>query len=112
MTKNSKSNLAIFEEYKLGFEEIKKLVESFDDIYPDSQKVFLKERINIFEVQMETVNNQRLEVFNEVRSFLAKVNSKLKAIVDTERFLQDQIKECEEFNGLITDRGELKNEGE
>ena len=111
MTNHANKSLILFDEYKAGFEEIKKMVDGFEDINFDSQKVFLKERVNVFEFQMQTLKKQQIEVFVEVRSFLAETNSKLKALSDMENFLNEQFRECDEIKELLSAEGTGKNEG-
>ena len=101
MTKEVKKGLLLLQEYKQGFSEIQKLVDSFDAIEPDSQATFIKERNVVLEQQLKFMQQQRLEVFYEVRSFLAKTNSKLKTLLDTENYLMSQFEECEKLSKAI-----------
>lgn len=102
MTKNLNSKLMLFAEYKEGFEEVKKIVEGFEDIHPKSQERFLIERMYIFEQQKEALECQKTEVHNEIRIFLSKANSRLKALLDMEKYIAGQISECEEFKELLS----------
>lgn len=102
MTHEVKKGLLFLQEYKEGFAEIQKLVESFDAIEPDSQEAFINERNAVLEQQLQFMQQQRLEVFLEVRSFLAKTNSRLKALLDTENYLKNQLEECEELSKAIS----------
>lgn len=102
MTKKEEKKVMLLQEYKEGFSEIQKLVESFDAIQPDSQETFINERQEVLKSQLKFVNEQRYEVFLEARGFLARINSKLKTLLDTERFIISQINECEEFIKIIT----------
>lgn len=101
MTKEVKKELLLLQEYKEGFSEIQKLVASFDAIEPDSQETFINERTAILEQQLGFIQEQRMEVFYEVRSFLAKTNSRLKALLDTEGYLKGQLEECGELGRVI-----------
>lgn len=107
MTKDVNKNLVLFAEYKEGFEKIKLMVDGFKDINPDSQQTFINERILIFRHQLEALKEKENEVFIEVRSFLAKANSKLKALSDMEAYIFEQIGECNEIKDIIqTDKAE------
>ena len=101
MTKDVKKEVLLLQEYKEGFSEIQKLVDSFEAIEPDSQEAFIKERAAILERQMVFLQEQRMEVCYEARSFLAKINSRLKALLDTESYLKGQLEECEELGRVI-----------
>lgn len=93
--------LLLLQDYKEGFSEVQKLVESFEKMGSDSQSIFIQERRNVLDQQLKFLQEQRNEVFLEVRSFLAKVNSKLKAFYDTECYIKSQLKECKTFSELI-----------
>jgi hypothetical protein len=101
MTQEVDKKLILLQEYKEGFSEIQKLVNSFDAIQSDSQEAFLNERQYVLNEQLKFLNEQRHDVFLEVRSFLARVNSRLKTLIDTENYLKAQLQECETFNELI-----------
>jgi len=101
MTKNVKKEMLLLQEYKEGFSEIRKLVDSFEAIEPDSQETFIKERTAILEQQLGFIQEQRMEVCYEARSFLAKINSRLKALLDTESYLKGQLEECAELGRVI-----------
>ncbi|MDP4092571.1 MAG: hypothetical protein Q8920_04350 [Bacillota bacterium] len=101
MTKEVQKETMLLQEYKEGFSEIQKLVEGFEAIQTDSQCTFLTERSEILDQQLKFIGTQRYDVLLEVREFLAKANSKLKAILDTEKFLKGQMEECDEFIKII-----------
>jgi len=102
MTKEVDKKMMFLQEYKEGFAEIQKLVDGFDAIETASQETFIGERNTILKQQLNFLKGQRLEVYHEIRKFLASTNSKLKALSDTEVFLIKELEECEEFSNLLS----------
>jgi hypothetical protein len=92
----------LLKEYKEGFSEIQKLVDSFDAIEFDSQETFIRERRNILKQQLEFVETQRVSVFSYLRSILAKANSRLKALTDMQDYIIKELKRCEETEELLS----------
>jgi len=97
MTKGLKKEVTLLKEYKEGFEEISKLVNSFDQIEFDSQEVFISARRKVLSDNLKLLQEQKRQVFLKVRSFLAGTNSEIKVLIDTESFINEQLRECEEF---------------
>lgn len=96
-----KKELILFEDYKRGFSEVEKLVAEFEGISNGSQKVFLNERVRMLKEQQRSIQGIKVEALEEIRQILVTANSRISALLDMEKFIEDELKKCEQIREQI-----------
>jgi hypothetical protein len=102
----NEKKLIFLEEYKEGFGELARLVMDFEGMTVDSQVLFLISMEENLVNQLKVIDQKKDEVMTEVKKFLAKYNSQLKALLDTENFIRDQLEHYSSIRKVITNDNE------
>jgi hypothetical protein len=105
-----KMTLMCLDDYKEGFGELARIVQGFEIITPESQKLYLKFAEQCLLEQLEVITQKKTEVIIEVREFLAKYNSQFKALLDTEKHLKNQLEHYKEIRNVITNENGQQTE--
>lgn len=94
-------HLILLDEYKRGFEEIKKMVDGFWAISNGSQNTFIDSREATLKHQLEILNTEQAILLQEVKKFLAKANSSIATILDTKNFINAELEKCQELRQMV-----------
>ncbi len=104
MTKNDDVKVLLLEEYKEGFKEISNMVDQFEQLSLETQTIFIKERINFLQEQLQELQVKKNDFTTEMRKIVAQLNSRFKAYSDNEKILTGQIDESKSFLELVNSR--------
>ncbi|MCC5911350.1 MAG: hypothetical protein JJT76_13015 [Clostridiaceae bacterium] len=107
---NKEKHLILLEEYKRGFSEVEELVHGFKGITNGSQKAFLENREAMLEKQLHQINEERDEIYEDIKRVLVKVNSRLLALKDLEGYISGEILKCKITERVIEEEGGETNE--
>lgn len=77
----------LFDEYKAGFNEIEKLVQSFSGISNGSQIEFINSKMEILDSQLKTIELKRIEVTLHIKQELVRCNSELFTLKNLEEHI-------------------------
>lgn len=84
----------LFDEYKTGFGEITKLIESFGEMSKASQDTFIDTRESIYKQQLTFIDFNKNKAFNEVKKAILTFNSQITTLNKMEELVISQMNEC------------------
>jgi hypothetical protein len=105
-------HLILLDDYKRGFSEIEKLVNSFEGITNGSQNIFIHTREQMLHEQKDSLLVQREILFEKIKKALVKYNSEILTLVNIEEYLDGELSKCQQVREEIEKADEIAKENE
>ena len=96
---------SLFEGYRRGFAEIEKLVNGFEGMSEPTTGMYVDTRIRLLNHQLKILDEEKAEIYDEVKEYLAKANSSITALMDLEEYIRREIADYQQLMDTLDDSG-------